>query len=162
MSIASYSASLFEAEKPNLMDCFSLSPEGDMRTTLASSLFFFEDPTTYIIHVSPFLMLSVSRLLYLGSLMMKSTNTWPLRLCRGLYSIPNLPSSMAHLTNRPERSNICKTTYIGWSVRTTMACAWKYGLIFLAVVCSDKATFSSLAYRVSALRRVFLMKYISC
>lgn len=157
MSIASYSTSLFEAEKPNLMDCFSSSLEGDMRTTSASSPFFFEDPTTYIIHVLPFLMLSVSRLLYLGSSMMKSTNTWPLRLCRGLYSIPNSPSLMAHLTSRLERSDLCN-----WSVRTTMACAWKYGLIFLAIVRSAKATFSSLAYRVSALRRVFLTKYISC
>ena len=132
MSIASYSTSLLNVRKPNLMDCSSSSPIGDMRMTTTSTPFFFEESSTYIIHVSPFLLF-----------LMKSANTWPLRLYCSLYSILNSPNSMAHLTSRPKSFDLCKTTHIGHSIRTTMACSWKYGLSFLAIVCSTRATFSS-------------------
>jgi hypothetical protein len=90
---ASYSASLFEALKPNLTACSNSSPPGDIRTIPKPEPLEFASPSTYNVH--PFFSKirstplgcssMVGRLLFSGAnLVMKSASTCPLMDVLGL------------------------------------------------------------------------------
>ena len=52
--------------------------------------------------------------------MMKSANTSPLMVVLGLFLMSNSLSSMAHFTNLPEVSGLCRICFIGCSVGISM------------------------------------------
>ena len=52
VSNVSYSVSLFIAENCSLTAYFSISPYGDMSTTLGPLTFFVADPSIWTVHVS--------------------------------------------------------------------------------------------------------------
>ena len=89
---------------------------------------------------------------------MKSATICPFTAVRGRYCTSNLLSSIAHKAILPVASGLLITLFKGWSIRTTIVWAWKYGLSFRAAVISAKANFSILGYLSSAPRKALLTK----
>ena len=89
---------------------------------------------------------------------MKSATICPFTAVRGRYYTSNSLSSIAHKAILLAASGLLIALFKGWSIRTTIVWAWKYGLSFHAVVISAKANFSILGYLSSALRKALLMK----
>ena len=65
---------------------------------------------------------------------------------------------MVHKAILPTASGPLMALFKGWSVKTMMVWAWKYGLSFRAAVTSAKANFSILGYLSSAPQNAPLMK----
>ena len=89
---------------------------------------------------------------------MKSATICPFITVRGQYCTSNSLSLIAHKANLPAASGLLITLFKGWSIRTTIVWAWKYGLSFRAAVISAKANFSILGYLSSAPRKALLTK----
>ena len=81
---------------------------------------------------------------------MKSATIYPFTVVRRRYCTSNSLSSIAHKAILPAASGLLIALFKGWSVRTMMVWAWKYGLSFRATVTSAKANFSILGYLSSA------------
>ena len=89
---------------------------------------------------------------------MKSATICPFTAVRGRYCTSNSLSLIAHKAILPATSGLLITLFKGWSVRTTIVWAWKYGLSFRAAVISAKANFSILGYLSFAPRKALLTK----
>ena len=89
---------------------------------------------------------------------MKSAIICPFTAVRGRYYTSNSLSSIAHKAILPATSRLLIALFKGWSIRTTIVWAWKYGLSFRAAVISAKANFSILGYLSSAPRKALFMK----
>nr|GFA66382.1 hypothetical protein [Tanacetum cinerariifolium] len=72
----------------------------------------------------------------------KSARIWPFIDVRGRYVILGYPSMTLHFCNRPATSGCDITCLMGWSVMTTMGCAWKYLCKLLAAQSSVRTSFS--------------------
>ena len=89
---------------------------------------------------------------------MKSATICPFIAARGRYCTSNTLSLIAYKAILPTASGLLIALFKGWSVRTTMVWAWKYGLSFRAAVVSAKANFSILGYLSSAPQNALLIK----
>ena len=89
---------------------------------------------------------------------MKSATICPFTTVRGLYYTSNSFSSIAYKAILPAAYRLLIALFKGWSVRTTIVWAWKYGLSFRAAVISAKANFSIRGYLSSTPRNALLMK----
>ena len=89
---------------------------------------------------------------------MKSATICPFTAVRGRYCTLNSLSSIAHKAILLATSRLFIALFKGWSIRTTIVWAWKYGLSFHAAIISAKANFSILGYISSASRKALLMK----
>ena len=89
---------------------------------------------------------------------MKSAIICPFIAVRGRYCTSNSLSSIAYKAILPAASGLLIALFKGWSVKTMMVWAWKYGLSFRAAVTSAKANFSILGYLSSASRNALLIK----
>ena len=89
---------------------------------------------------------------------MKSATICPLTAVRGRYYTSNSLSSIAHKAILPAASGLLIALFKGWSDRTMMVWAWKYGLSFRVAVTSAKANFSILGYLSSTPRNALLIK----
>ena len=89
---------------------------------------------------------------------MKSATTCLFTEVRGQYRISNLLSSIAHKAILLAALGLLMALFKGWSVKTMIVWAWKYGLSFHVAVTSAKANFSILGYLSSAPRNALLMK----
>ena len=89
---------------------------------------------------------------------MKSATICPFTAVHGRYCTLNSLSSIALKAILPVASGLLIALFKGWSVRTTIVWAWKYGLSFRAAIISAKANFSILEYISSAPRKALLMK----
>jgi hypothetical protein len=70
----------------------------------------------------------------------------------------NSPSSMAQLTNLPDKSGFCIIFLKGCSVNTLMVCTWMYGLTLRADVTKAKDSFLIRGYCSSAPCRALFVK----
>ncbi|KAL6319831.1 hypothetical protein AAG906_036896 [Vitis piasezkii] len=95
--MASYSASLFDAENSNRMACSNCSPIRDCRRSPTLDPNDREAPSTYW-----------------GTSAMKSAMTYPFMDNLGWYSISYLLNSMAHFSILPDRFGLCKILRRGW------------------------------------------------
>ena len=75
---------------------------------------------------------------------MKSATICPFIAVHGRYCTSNSLSSITHKAILPTASGLLIALFKGWSVRTTIVWAWKYGLSFRAAVISAKDNFSIL------------------
>ena len=73
---------------------------------------------------------------------MKFATTCPFIVVRGLYCISNSLSSIVHRAIRLAASRLLMAPFRGWSIKTMMVWAWKYGSSFRVAVTSAKANFS--------------------
>ena len=89
---------------------------------------------------------------------MKSATICPFTAVQGRYCTLNSLSSIALKAILSVASGLLIALFKGWSVRTTIVWAWKYGLSFRAAIISAKANFSILGYISSASRKALLMK----
>ena len=89
---------------------------------------------------------------------MKSATICPFTAVHRRYCTLNSLSSIALKAILPVASRLLIALFKGWSIRTTIVWAWKYGLSFRATVISAKANFSILGYISSASRKALLMK----
>ena len=89
---------------------------------------------------------------------MKSATICPFTAVRGRYCSSNSLSTIAHKAILPIASRLLIAFFKGWSIKTMMVWAWKYGLSFHAAVTSAKANFSILGYLSSAPRNALLIK----
>ena len=77
---------------------------------------------------------------------MKSATICPFTAVCGRYCTSNLLSLIAYKAILPAASGLLMALFKGWSVKTMMVWAWKYGLSFRAAVTSANANFSILGY----------------
>ena len=152
---ASQSASLLVIGKSSQIMHSILSPSGVCITTPASPARWFDNPSVWMLHILCSSAPLSSNCVYLA---MKSATTWPFTTVSGWYCTSNLLSSIAYKAILPAASRLLMALFKGWSVRTMMVWAWKYGLSFRAVVTSAKANFSILGYLSSAPRNALLIK----
>ena len=89
---------------------------------------------------------------------MKFATICPFTAVHGRYCTSNSLSLIAHKAILPAASGLLMVLFKGWSVRTMMVWAWKYGLSFRTTVTSAKANFSILGYLSSAPRNALLIK----
>ena len=89
---------------------------------------------------------------------MKSTTICPFTAVCGQYCMSNSLSSIAYKAILPAASGLLMTLFKGWSIKTMMVWAWKYGLSFCAIVTTAKANFFILGYLSSAPRNALLIK----
>ena len=89
---------------------------------------------------------------------MKSATICPFTAVHGRYCTLNSFSLIALKAILSVASGLLIALFKGWSVRTTIVWAWKYGLSFRAAIISAKANFSILGYISSASRKALLMK----
>ena len=89
---------------------------------------------------------------------MKSATICPFTAVRGQYCTSNSLSSIAYKAILSAASGLLIALFKGWSVRTTIVWAWKYGLSFRAAVINAKANFSTLGYLSYAPWKALLMK----
>ncbi|GJX84533.1 hypothetical protein Tco_0335307 [Tanacetum coccineum] len=75
-----------------------------------------------------------------GRSIIKSANIYPLIAVLGLYWISYPSSSNFHFSILPEISELDSSCFIGWSVITTIVCAWKY--LFSRLLALSKANTS--------------------
>ncbi|KAL2480642.1 Uncharacterized protein Adt_33608 [Abeliophyllum distichum] len=110
---ASYSASLLVTgnSKRSEYSSSSASRERIMTPALEPSLL--DDPSTYIIQVA---LSSMGGALGRVSSAIKSAKTYAFIAVRGLKSISNSLSSIAHFKRCPDVSGLCSICLSGWSV----------------------------------------------
>jgi hypothetical protein len=128
--MASYSASLYVVAKANLIAHSKRFPSRLTITTSAPLLFWVDDQSVYATQLS-----STGSPTSSGNLLnsaRKSANACILIVVHGWKSTSNSSSSTTQLTNLLKISNFCRTIFNGCSLRTLMACAWKYDLNLLA------------------------------
>ena len=89
---------------------------------------------------------------------MKSATICPFTAVHGRYCTLNSLSLIVLKAILSVASGLLIALFKGWSVRTTIVWAWKYGLSFRAAIISAKANFSILGYISSASRKALLMK----
>ena len=89
---------------------------------------------------------------------MKFATICPFIADHGRYCTSNSLSLIAHKAILPAASGLLIALFKGWSIRTMMVWAWKYGLSFYAAVTSANANFSILGYLSSAPRNALLIK----
>ena len=119
--IASYSASLLEAEKFKCMACSMTSPVGALSCSPKPALICHEPASTFRVHQ---LELSGS-ISYWGISVKKSANTYPFNARQGLNRMPNSLNSIAHRAICLEKSSLCIMLLRGRLVSTVIKCAWK-------------------------------------
>ena len=89
---------------------------------------------------------------------MKSATIFPFIAIHGRYCMSNSLSSIAYKAILPAASGLFMALFKGWSGKTMMVWAWKYGLSFRTAVTSAKANFSILGYLSSAPQKALLIK----
>ena len=89
---------------------------------------------------------------------MKSATIYPFTAVHGRYCMSNSLSSIAYKAILPAALGLLMALFKGWSVKTMMVWAWKYGLSFHTAVTSAKANFSILGYLSSAPQKALLIK----
>ena len=134
----SYSALLLVVENWRWTAHSTVSLSSDCSRTLTSLAHWLDEPSIYIIHTIG----SISSSSFVVNSTMKSAKACALITVLGRYWMSNSSSSIAHRTNRLVAFTLFIVFHSGLFVWTTMVCAWKYGLSFLAVVINAKASFS--------------------
>ena len=89
---------------------------------------------------------------------MKSATICHFTAIHGRYCTSNSLSLIVHKAILPAASGLLITLFNGWSVKTMMVWAWKYGLSFRAAITSAKVNFSILGYLSSAPQNALLIK----
>ncbi|GJR02478.1 hypothetical protein Tco_0525462 [Tanacetum coccineum] len=74
---------------------------------------------------------------------MKFARICPLTDILGMYYMSYSPSSMLHFCSLPANSGFDSTCLIGWSVITTIGCAWKYHFSRLLACTKASTNFST-------------------
>ena len=106
---ASYSASLFVAENPNLSDFSMVSFSGETKTNPTPEPLWFATPSTYTFQTggsyreivsinfpSMFFVVDISSNACLANSAIRSTSTWPLTKVRGMYFMSKAPRTVPH------------------------------------------------------------------
>ena len=123
---ASYSASLLEAQNPNLR-VYSISiPSGEVKIRPAPLPCALAAPSMNSLQMgrSSVVCVASASSPEVNS-MMKSAKICPFIAVFGLYLMSNLLNSMGHFISLPEVTGLCKTYFIGYFVGISMVCAWK-------------------------------------
>ncbi|GJS75348.1 hypothetical protein Tco_0725229 [Tanacetum coccineum] len=140
---ASYSASLLVASNLNLMAYVNSAPSSFVNISPALESSTQDDPSVNKVYgsgSSSGSVMSSSGDSSSGRSIMKSANIFPLIAVLGLYWISYPSSSNFHFSILPEISELDKSCFIGWSVITTIVCAWKY--LFSRLLAMSKANTS--------------------
>ena len=117
---ASYSASLLEAQKPNLRAYFVSIPSGEVRITLAPLPCALATPSTDNFQMGRLGASWVASILCARvNSMMKSVKICPFTAALGLYLVSNSLSSIAHFISLLEVSSLCSICFIGYSIGTS-------------------------------------------
>ena len=143
----SYSASLFVVGKSNQIMHSILSPSRVWITTPAPSARLLEDPFVWMLH---YMRASTSLPSDWANSTMKSATAYPFIAVHGRYCIPNSLSFITHKAICSATSGLLMALLKGWSVKTMIVYAWKYGLSFRVIVTSANANFSIWGYLSSA------------
>ena len=152
---ASYSALLLVVGKSRRIMHLILSPFGVWSTTPAPLAYLFEDLSVWTLHYrttsTPWLSRRVNSA-------MKSATTCPFIAVRGRYHISNSLSLTAYNAIYLVTSGLLMVLLRGLSVKTTIVCAWKYGLSFRAAITNANINFSIWRYLSSAPQNPWLVK----
>ncbi|GJS75409.1 protein kinase-like domain, concanavalin A-like lectin/glucanase domain protein [Tanacetum coccineum] len=97
-----------------------------------------DDPSVNSSGSSSSTSMGAARELSSGRSTIKSAKICPLTDILGLYCMSYSPSSMLRFCNLPAISGFDSTCLIGWSVITTIGCAWKY--LFSRLLACTKAS----------------------
>ena len=147
---ASYSTWLLKMGKSNFIESLTMILPSFFQYYFTQIPLALEAPSTNNVHLEAwdFLSYTIST--------KKSTKSWAFTAILSLYRISNFESSTDHAIIFPIKSgSICR---IGWSILTTIRCAWKYWQRCWAVTTKAKATSSNFWYRSSGLCNALLMK----
>ena len=120
---ASYSTLLLVIRNWSCTSYFRMSPSGEVMTTLTSPIFYSDDPYVWIVHRVDVSCTFSSSDKVISTI--KLANTWAFIIVRGLYSMSNWLSLIAHYTIHPTTSGLFIAFLIGWSVITKIWFAWK-------------------------------------
>ena len=116
---ASYLASLFEAQKPNLSDFSNRNPSGDIITTPTLDPLALDAPSIYTRHdLTETWHISIGAP---GAGVNSATNfanTYHLMEFLGLYRMLNVPSLVPHLASLPVKFGLLKSDCKGYLVST--------------------------------------------
>ena len=122
--IASYSASLFVALKPQLIAVSRVSPFGEVRTIPSQLPLKLLKPSMCRVHIPSCGPSAYSWMLGVKSVM-KSVNTYDLIVVRGWKVMSNSLSSTAHFASLPNNSGLCNMVLIGNVVNIGIGWHWK-------------------------------------